>query len=80
MPWILFAYGSLQGKRLSKIFNATEIPTVAIVETNTGKLLSNRGAELVRRYGGKLFEKIEFMIDPDDDPSRNVKIQPLLSN
>lgn len=66
MPWVVFVYGSTQGKRLSRLYNATQTPTVAIVDNRTSRVVSDRGAELVLRHGAQLFSKIEKMFDPDD--------------
>ena len=81
MPWLVFAYGSIQGKRLGRLYNATQAPTLAIVNSKTGRLISDRGVELIERHGTQLFEKMEKMFDPDDyEFSYQNQVKPLLTS
>ena len=52
MPWLIFPYGSAQGKRLQRFFNATQVPSLTILDARNETIISNRGVELVQRHGG----------------------------
>ena len=80
MPWPIFAFGSLLGKRLTKIFNATQAPSAAIVETHSGRVVSDRGVELIQRHGASVFKKFERMVDFDNYNQAYERKEPLLAN
>jgi len=79
MSWLIFPYGSSQGKRLQRFFNATQVPSFTILDAKNGQIISDRGVELVQRHGGQLFSMLGKLVYDGKSTPIN-KPQPLLSN